>query len=80
MTIGQSLFAVLKLAIKGFDDHGTDHRQLLRREYGRQVPELGFDLCGIGHGIRDLLTKELTIPLTKPVNSDLESTLPASSS
>jgi hypothetical protein len=47
-------------------------RQLLPREHRRQKPEFGFHFCGIGDGIRDFLAKEVAIPLSQPVDGDVE--------
>src|SRR5436190_1845145 len=39
------------------------------------MPELGFHLGGIAHGIRDFPAKEFAIPLSKPVNRHLKRSL-----
>jgi hypothetical protein len=41
---------------------------LLARQRGSQKSEFGLYFCGIGHGIRDFLSKEFAVPLAKPVN------------
>src|SRR6185437_3541565 len=46
--------------------------RLIARQHGSQKPEFRFYFCGIGHGIRDFLSKEFAIPLAKPVNRDFE--------
>src|ERR1700756_3851827 len=59
-----------KLADPEFKTHGCRDwsLSLLARQHGSQKPEFGFHFRGIGHGIGDLLAKEFTIPLAKPVN------------
>src|SRR5688572_5093600 len=48
---------------------------LLARQHGSQKSEFGFHFCGIGHRIRDFLSKEFAISLAKPVNRDFERSL-----
>ena len=50
----------------------ADREQLFACEHSRQIPELGFDLGGIGHRIRDLLAKDFAIALPEPMNGHLK--------
>ena len=45
---------------------------LLPRQHGRQKPEFGLHLGGIGHSIGDFLAKEVAISLPEPMNGYLE--------
>jgi hypothetical protein len=42
------------------------------RDHGRQKPELGLHVCGIGHRICDFLAQQFAIPFAKPVNRYFE--------
>jgi hypothetical protein len=48
---------------------------LFPREHGCQIPKLGLDFGGIGHSIRNLLPKKITISLAEPMNGDFERAL-----
>lgn len=48
---------------------------LFPRKRCRQIAEFGLHFGGIGYGIRDLLAKEFTVPLAKPVNRYFERAL-----